>query len=330
MEYSSTVLEAFSAFISNPSLFALPLTLSENVLQHASAVTYPDKAQYSFQQALNRLDDVLNPRTALYLLLRRNNSLVVVTYTPYRADANAKKFLIDNRSHLINKLGEEHFSTSIICKEIGEIADARSWNERDGEGSAWGDQTHEDGAACKFGDASNAEKTEVRDLGFRKNQCRLCDRRMKNNIDDDALEALTEVKNAGDCVQLSVDIATEVLKLNFQFTQRTPSQVAFKLPTDRPSFTFYRHISNKQLYFIFCSPDCASVKERMKHTMAIPGLVNIIMKDMGVEVDQKIEIHDPEDLTFEGKNERIGKFRSMYLRNEVVGTESRWEDNPTA
>lgn len=63
----------------------------------------------------------------------------------------------------------------------------------------------------------------------------------------------------------------------------------------------------------------------MKHTMAIPGLVNIIARDNGVNVDQKIEIHDPEDLVFEEKDERIGKFRSMYLRNESVGTESRWE-----
>lgn len=63
----------------------------------------------------------------------------------------------------------------------------------------------------------------------------------------------------------------------------------------------------------------------MKHTMAIPGLVNIIMKDNGVHVDQKIEIHDPEDLDFAEQDERIGKFRSMYLRNNFLGTESTWE-----
>lgn len=62
------------------------------------------------------------------------------------------------------------------------------------------------------------------------------------------------------------------------------------------------------------------------HTMAIPGLVNVIAKNNGVNVDQKIEIHDPEDLAFEVGDARIGKFRSMYLRNKIVhGTESRWE-----
>lgn len=63
----------------------------------------------------------------------------------------------------------------------------------------------------------------------------------------------------------------------------------------------------------------------MKHTMAIPGLINVIAKDNGVSVDQKLEIHDPEELEFAMQDERIGKFRSMYLRNEFAGTESQWE-----
>jgi twinfilin-like protein len=123
----------------------------------------------------------------------------------------------------------------------------------------------------------------------------------------------------------SVNLSTEALQLNFDAKDLAPVDVAALLPTDKPSFTFYRHGSNGRLYFIFCSPDSANIKERMKHTMAIPGLVNIIAKDNGVHVDQKLEIHDPEELDFEQKDERIGKFRSMYLRNEFTGTESRWE-----
>ena len=69
----------------------------------------------------------------------------------------------------------------------------------------------------------------------------------------------------------------------------------------------------------------------MSSTMAIPGLVNIIAEsEEGVSVDRKIEIHDPEDLDLEGvaaegRDGRIGKFRSMYLRNEFDGTESVWD-----
>lgn len=62
----------------------------------------------------------------------------------------------------------------------------------------------------------------------------------------------------------------------------------------------------------------------MKHTMAIPGLVNVHAEDNGVHVDQKIEIHDPVELMFETRDNRIGKFRSLYLRNASEGTESTY------
>lgn len=70
----------------------------------------------------------------------------------------------------------------------------------------------------------------------------------------------------------------------------------------------------------------------MTHTMALAGLVNIIARERGANVDQKIEINDPEDLDFdemEKEDDRIGVYRSMYLLNESVGTESRWKGMET-
>ena len=118
---------------------------------------------------------------------------------------------------------------------------------------------------------------------------------------------------------------TDVLYLISHSKHLDPSAIVSHTPLHTPSFTFYIHAVTHRLYFIFCSPDSAGVKEKMKHTMAIPGLVNIIAKDNGVIVDQKIEIHDPEELDFDMRDDRVGKFRSMYLRNEIVGTESQWE-----
>ena len=119
---------------------------------------------------------------------------------------------------------------------------------------------------------------------------------------------------------------TENLKLNIDAKHVSPESVSERLPIDHPSFTFYRHLETRVTYFIFCSPDSVPVKERMTHTLAIPGLVNLIAKEVSIEVDQKIEIHDRDELVFEEKDKRIGKFRSMYLRNESVGTESTWEN----
>jgi twinfilin-like protein len=64
----------------------------------------------------------------------------------------------------------------------------------------------------------------------------------------------------------------------------------------------------------------------MTHTLAIPGLINVHAADQDVHVDQKLEIHDPDDLVFEGRDERVGTFRSVYLRNRFEGTESMYEN----
>lgn len=342
-EIPSSVQEAFTTFHSDPSLFALPLTVSGTTLQSLSPIAYPESAQATFQTALNRLDTVLDPKTAIYLILRRNGSLVAITFVPYLAKAEQKKFLVSNRNELVQKLGLVHFSSFIICKEIGEIADARSWDERDGKSNSWGDEGEKNTLDCSACEKDEVKEHDVKDLGYKKNKCRLCDRRMKNEIEDNALKALAKLDYGGACVQIvsclwpcllveimlillqSVDVRTEILQLNFHLNDINSSEVAEKLPTDRPSFTFYRHPSNNILYFVFCSPDSATVVERMKHTIAIAGLVNIIAKDNGVHIDQKIEIHDPEDLDFIEGDERIGKFRSVYLRNNFLGTESRWE-----
>ena len=63
----------------------------------------------------------------------------------------------------------------------------------------------------------------------------------------------------------------------------------------------------------------------MKATMAIPGLVNVIARDEGVDVGQKVEIHEAGELEFLEGDERVGRYRSMYLRGGRVGTESVWE-----
>lgn len=333
--------KAFAGFQSDTRLFALPLTCSDTTLQALPPVAYPEGIDSMTQATLNQLESVFSPRTSLYLILRRGDSLVVVTFVPYLANADRKKEVLQNRHTLVQALGPEHFSTSIVCKEIGEITDARSWDERDGKGQLPSHEHDGDTSECTKCYVDDRAKLGVKDLGYKKNKCRLCDRRMKNKIEDGALEALKSLSRGGDCIQIvscaelpattrltclqSVNIQTEVLQLNFRAGNVDAAQVAARLPTDRPSFTFYRHPANSLLYFIFCSPDSATVQERMKHTMAIPGLVNIIAKDNGVNVDQKIEIHDPEDLEFAEGDDRIGKFRSMYLRNQSVGTESRWE-----
>lgn len=131
------------------------------------------------------------------------------------------------------------------------------------------------------------------------------------------------------------------LALTLVFSQfLSPTTLIAHLPTTYPTFTLYRHPATRLLYFIFHSPDSAPVQARMKHTMAIPGLINVHAEDMGVHVDQKVEIHEPDelmehfDVELVGANkgeqtkpdDRIGKYRSVYLRNRFEGTESQYSN----
>ena len=94
---------------------------------------------------------------------------------------------------------------SLICKEIGEITDARSWVERD----ALTNETEAEEKPC--GDSHDHDGNTT-DIGYKKNQCRLCDRRMKNKITDEALAALGKLKNEGDCVQIVSCFCTNILQ----------------------------------------------------------------------------------------------------------------------
>ncbi|KAF2844855.1 actin monomer binding protein-like protein [Plenodomus tracheiphilus IPT5] len=309
---------AFDDFLGDATAFALLFSLVDCQPKPLTSIPRVEPAS-SFQANLNALEIHLDPRTALYILLRHNDSLVAITFLPYLAPENQRRFLLDNRDEFLRQLGKQNFAQSLICKEIGEVAYVRAWDERDDNIKSASAMTDE----CE--DYQNA-MSEVQDIGYKKSKCRACDRRMKNKISGEALEVFGAMSRPGSLVQMTVDITTETIVLISAVTDISAEEVTTLLPTTKPSFTFYRHKISSLLYFIFHSPDSASVQERMKHTMAIPGLINVHAEDAGVHVDQKIEIHDPEDLVFTEKDEKVGKFRSMYLRNEYEGTESVYDN----
>lgn len=345
-----SVHEAFASFVADRSTIALPLVLQDGIVQPRPTVHTPESAT-SFQIALNEVKPVLNPKIPMYLLLRRNKTLVAITFAPYLADATQRQFLLDNRHALVRQLGTEHFSQSLICKEIGEITDARSWNERDLNENHDETAGHtENGVACK---EANCTSCTVNDSGYKRTKCRLCDRRMQNPITPDALDALRTLSPSpsGHLVQIvrcpplmpftqltdpqTVDPTSQSLTLLLDLQNMSPEQIPSNIPPSIPTFTFYTHPSSHLLYFISHCPDAAPVRQRMTHTMAIPGLL-VHAEDVGVKADRTMEIHDVEEAVFEegmgnregkgaerkeGDGIDKGKFRSVYRREGFVGTE---------
>jgi twinfilin-like protein len=193
----ATVHEAFAQFCVNKVLLALPLALHNGSIEPLLPVCSSD----SLQMALNELSTVLNLRTALYIILRRTDTLVAITFVPYLAKDNQRDFFVDHRHELVQNLGKEHFSQSLICKEMGEITDVRSWTERDNDNSSNEPAINhpKDAEACQD---DTCEVCTVQDLGYKCNKCRLCDRRMQNKISPEALDALKTLSAPSTVIQI--------------------------------------------------------------------------------------------------------------------------------
>lgn len=191
IELPATVHDAFATFASDASLLALPLKFAAGELQSFPATHYPKEHSGDFQVALSRLDSIIGPKSPLYLILRRDNALNAITYIPHLAPAKLKTLYLENRHELVQSLGGSHFTASLICKEVAEITDIRSWNERDMHASE-----------CESCPEAELKGQAIKDLGHLKNKCRLCDRRMKNEIEESASDALKKFSDSGDCIQI--------------------------------------------------------------------------------------------------------------------------------
>jgi twinfilin-like protein len=196
--------------VADDLLLALPLALTEGTLKVLPTIL-SNGVSFSFQTTLNELEAVINPRTPLYLILRLKCSLIAITFVPYLAKEIERNLLLDYRQELVRQLGEANFSQSLICKEVGEITDARSWAERDENGtsgvSAVKHEKEEEN--CTKEDCKDCR---IQDLGYKRNKCRLCDRRMKNKITLEALNALTTLSTPGAAVQIVSFHASQALR----------------------------------------------------------------------------------------------------------------------
>ena len=144
---------------------------------------------------LRELDAVLDPRTPLYLILRRRDRLVAITFVPYLAGEHERASLLEQRHELVRQLGKDDIALSMICKEVGEITDVRSWEEREG-------QQEEEPFDGRTDSQDESRQSDIKDLGYKKIKCRLCDRRMKNPILPNALAALQTLYAPGSSVQM--------------------------------------------------------------------------------------------------------------------------------
>lgn len=97
----------------------------------------PFSSPGAFYPSLSQLSSVLQPKTPIYLLLRRpesgSSSLVALTYIPSNAPVRAKTLFASTRATLVRELGSEKFASTVFATEEDEVVGQEAWKERDAE-----------------------------------------------------------------------------------------------------------------------------------------------------------------------------------------------------
>ncbi|KAL1995125.1 hypothetical protein VTN49DRAFT_1312 [Thermomyces lanuginosus] len=296
--------DAFSAFASDDSLFALPVTITSESLQPLQAIAF-GASDRSFYASLPQLRSVLEPKTPLFLLLRHTgiNSLIALSYIPSNAGVRAKTVFASTRATLVRELGSEKFAHNILVTEEEEVVGEEAWRERDLEGTGSQhrredlmDEKERELEAVRRAEEEARHGAVRRDVGIGGSVSKSGGGTNVNlPVDDDAREALRSLRESV-LVQLSIDISTETIKLASADADVPPDAVASKIPDSSPRYSYYHFPGSDVVLFIYTCPSGSSIKERMLYASTRHVAVTIGETE-GLKLPKKVEESSPSELT---------------------------------
>ncbi|GAB1210409.1 hypothetical protein APSETT445_009201 [Aspergillus pseudonomiae] len=254
----------------------------------------------------SRLSSVLQPKTPIYLLLRRpesgSSSLVALTYIPSNAPVRAKTLFASTRATLVRELGSEKFASTVFATEEDEIVGQEAWKERDAEknGSSksrsqreelMGEKERELEAVRRAEDEARSG-TPGRDIGIGGSFARRngsigapSSMQYKMPVDDEAKNALRSLQ-PGDLVQLAIDIPRETFVLAGVENGTVPSSVESHISPSSPRYTFYHYPDTDVVIFVYTCPSGSSIKERMLYASSRMYALQLA-EDQGLKISKK-------------------------------------------
>ncbi|KPI39429.1 Twinfilin [Cyphellophora attinorum] len=311
---------AFASFLSDSSAFYLPVTITRESLTPLSPVPFASSGEDAFTKSLPSLSQHLEPKTPIYLMLRRSPSsstFTAITYVPSTAPVRAKTLFGSTRISLVRELGLEKFEETLFVTDAEEVLEAKQWADRAG-GSKDVDENLLSREERELQSVKRAEEearhgtqgTALGGLGggggssATSGGSKLS---MKMTAEArTALQGLASTTGEGAVVQLGIDISTETLTLlSHRDSGVQPTNLASSIPSDRPSYTFYRHPSAPTTaLFVYVCPGTSKVKERMVYASSRSGVLEAA-KSEGVEVSKRLEAGDPEEITAQRLDEEV-------------------------
>ncbi|KAJ5102206.1 hypothetical protein NUU61_004428 [Penicillium alfredii] len=312
---SSELHDAFNRFSSDSSAFCLPVTISSESLTPLDSISFSSSSSPSdaFFSSLPQLSSTLQPKTPIYLLLRRptsaSSSLVALTYIPSNAPVRSKTLFASTRATLVRELGAEKFASTAFATEEDEVVGQDAWRERDGGvPELMGDKEREL-EAVRRAEAEARNGTPSRDIGIGGTFTRGLGpgsgsgMKVSMPVDDAAKTALKEIQEGG-LVQLTIDIPTETIKLVDSQSGVDAAAVATHISPSSPRYSFYHYPSSDVVVFVYTCPSGSSIKERMLHASSRRNAITVGEQE-GLKISKKIEASGPDEITGERLHEEV-------------------------
>lgn len=285
----------------------------------------------------NLLAPHLQPKEALYILLRRFDTapyLTAISYVPDAAPVRQKMLFASTRLTLTRELGTEHFRETIFATTADELS-AKGFEKHDAHARLEAPLTEEERS---LGDVKRAEAeagsgTGTREIHLSKN--------LAMPIDDAAVQALKELAQEGGqrglvmmvsslpcygqcpaspCGQLltsygarqKINPETEVVELAPE-DGAAPSSIPELVKTISPSeprFTFYRFDhsyggnTSSPMLFIYTCPaapgiKAKGIKSRMMYPLMKRAVRSVAEQEAGLKIERTFEVEDPSEITEE-------------------------------
>ena len=284
-------------------------------------LTVLSPATSSFTDDLTLLTPHLDPKTALYIILRRYASsetapFIAITYVPDSAPVRQKMLFASTRLTLVRELGIERFRETIFATTKEELT-PQGFEKHDKHVGLAAPLTEEEQS---LGEVKRKEAEEGRGMNERKSHV---SSGVSMPISDEAVQALKGLAREGgdSLVQLvrlvracvkggslicykKINIPTETMEL--ASSSATPiSELPTTISGTEPRYSFYRYththngISSSPILFIYTCPSGSKIKERMLYAASSRSAVQVAEAEAGLKIEKKIEASSPEDISEE-------------------------------
>lgn len=295
---SAELKSALASLITSTNQRGLLATISSETIVPGAAIPATSS---SFLNDLSALEQHVTPTAALYILLRRadsltsaDKSLVAVTYVPNAAPVRQKMLFASTRLTLVRELGGEHFPESVFCTEASDLS-SEGWQKHEKHEAQANPLTAEEESLRQIKEAEALESRGTRGQGLASAG------NLKLRADDSIAGALKALGQGGaqNTVQLRMDPSTETLRLVSSDTA-TSSTLSSLIDAKEPRYTFYRHSDAAgSIVFISTCPSSAKIRERMLYAASRGNVVSLAQGEGGLKVAKKLEVTNPEEITEE-------------------------------